>query len=117
MLLSLEYSMDNFRYPATYLGAYVEDQLVGVNSGHRCSDGTYRSRGLYVSPDHRNMGIGKKLLLSTIEQARKENCFLIWSYPRKSSWKVYESVGFELISDWEEGEIEENAYCKLEIER
>jgi len=115
MLLSLEYTLENFNFPATYLGAFVDDQLVGVNSGHRCSDHTYRSRGLYVFPEYRNMKIGKKLLLATIEQAKQEQCYLIWSYPRRSSWKVYESVGFELISEWEPGEIEENAYCKLEI--
>ena len=57
-----EYDMGNFLLPAWYLGYYVNDKLIGVNSGHMCVDGSTRSRGLWVNPAFRGKGIGKQLL-------------------------------------------------------
>jgi len=43
-----EYNMDIFNYPVTFIGAFTEDKLIGVNSGHKTSELHYRSRGLWV---------------------------------------------------------------------
>ena len=85
--------------PPTFFGVFEATNLVGVNSGHGTIDG-YRSRGLYVHPLYRGLGIGKKLLLATIDQAREEGKSYVWSMPRRSSIDVYESVGFVKVSDW-----------------
>jgi GNAT superfamily N-acetyltransferase len=109
----------------TYLGGYQENQLVsptffafmqdgkivGVNSGHPCADGSYRSRGLWVNPSYRGRGIAKQLLFATIRQG--EGSKFCWSFPRKDSWKTYESVGFQLTSEWAENVNNVNAYCVL----
>ncbi len=108
--------IDNMRTTPTFFGYIDNNKIVGVNSGHKCSDNSYRSRGIFVFLEHRNKGISSKLLLATIEQARKENSEFIWSYPRKTSWYAYKKVGFQLSSEWVTSETSENnAYCYLKI--
>ena len=100
------------KYKPTFWGKYIDNMLVGVNSGHRTADRMYRSRGLWVHPDYRGQGIGIELLAKTLDQARKEGCWACWSFPRKSSWKTYKSAGFERTSKWTmDGEYGPNCYC------
>lgn len=115
MLFKEKYDMQNYKYPASFFAYYINDNIIGVNSGHRTFDDGYRSRGLYVMPEYRKKGIAKKLLLHTIEQGKIEGAQFIWSYPRQPSWKSYESAGFELASDWRDDETGVNAYCILRI--
>lgn len=104
--------MYNMYTTPTYFGYIIDNVIVGVNSGHKCSDDSYRSRGLWVNPDYRKKGIGTALLLETIEQAIKENSDFVWSFPRYSSWNTYKKAGFKLSSDWMSSETSErNAYC------
>lgn len=108
------YNLDIYGiYEPTFFGIYDNEELVGVNSGHRTDYNAYRSRGLYVNPSFRGLGIGKRLLLATCNKAREEQCNFAWSMPRKGSEFAYTSVGFELTSDWfNEGvEFGPNAYC------
>lgn len=109
------YDMNNMKTNSTFFAYIIDDKIVGVNSGHLCGDSSYRSRGLYVFPTSRNLGIGKKLLLETIAQAKRENAKFVWSYPKQSSWKTYSSAGFTLMSDWHQSELDINAYCKLDL--
>jgi GNAT superfamily N-acetyltransferase len=107
------YDMANMVSTPTFYGYIIDDTIVGVNSGHSCpNQNNYRSRGLWVYPNHRGQGIGQKLLTATIEQGQREGYTEIWSYPRRSSWHTYRAVGFELASAWEVSETSEaNAYC------
>lgn len=108
------YNIENMNYEPTFFGYFIGRNIIGVNSGHTCKDNSYRSRGLWVNKEYRNKGIGKLLLLETITQAKLEKCSTIWSYPRKTSWPTYKSVGFELTSKWHKSETSEaNAYCIL----
>lgn len=110
------YTMDNMMTIPTFFGYFIEDKLVGVNSGHKCSDNSYRSRGVYVFPEFRKREIGTKLLIATIDQGRSEGCSFVWSYPRRSSWNTYQSAGFRLAGDWEKSETSEaNAYCRIDL--
>ncbi len=111
-----EYDMGNFLLPSWYYGYMVDNNLIGVNSGHMCTDGSARSRGLWVCPKHRKKGYGKQLLAATIADAKIQNANSVWSYSRKTSWPTYESAGFVLTSDWEQSETSEaNAYCFLAL--
>lgn len=111
------YSMQNMTFQPTFLAYMIDGNIAGVNSGHRCSDDSYRSRGLFTFDQYRNRGVGKSLLEATIEQAKKEDTFLVWSYPRQTSWNVYERAGFSLTSDWHETETGINAYCIFNINK
>ena len=109
------YDLKNMNYIPVFL-AYIQDNIIlGVNSGHKCQDNGYRSRGLYVQPEYRGKGIGTILLQETIKIGSLEGCDYVWSYPRKTSWKTYERAGFLLSSDWEVSELGLNAYVRKDV--
>jgi len=94
----------------TFFGLYADLQLVGVNSGHPTGE-SYRSRGLYVFNQFRGYNYGTILLSETVEFARNNGYTFIWSIPRQTSFKSYETAGFVRTSDWFETETsEKNAY-------
>ena len=59
--------MNIFNYPATFWGAYLDNKLVGVNSGHKTTDEQYRSRGIWVDPEYRKRGVAQMLFLLTAQ--------------------------------------------------
>tara|TARA_R110002072_G_scaffold301209_1_gene480511 strand:- start:146 stop:688 length:543 start_codon:yes stop_codon:yes gene_type:complete len=88
------YDLENQKFTPTFWGAFDNEKLIGVNSGHMTLDRMYRSRGLYVNKDYRGRGIGQKLLMKTTSQGYHENAIAIWSYPKHDSWSTYGYVGF-----------------------
>ena len=108
------YDMGNFLLPVWCYGYYLNEELIGVNSGHLCTDGLLRIRGFWVEEEHRRRGIGKKLLLKTIEAGRINKATGVWAFPRKTSWPIFESIGFKQTSDWLKSETNDaNTYCHL----
>ncbi len=81
----------------TFLGAFWDDQLVGVNSLHSVGEHQMRSRGLYVLPEFRSKGIATKLLKETI--ARNPLDKILWSYPKDKALPTYVRAGFRVITD------------------
>ena len=63
------YDLKNMEFTPTFWGAFHNDKLVGVNSGHMTLGRLYRSRGLVVLPEYRKKQIAQKLLMKTIAQA------------------------------------------------
>lgn len=112
MLFTNTYDLINLNFKPTFLGYKINNTIVGVNSGHMCKGNNYRSRGLYVFPRFRNIGIGTELLLNTIERGLEEGADFVWSYPKKEGWSTYESAGFKLASKWHNSETGINAYCR-----
>lgn len=110
-VLSKEYDGESMRTIPTFFAYMVDGKIAGVNSGHLCKGNSYRSRGLYVFPKFRGQNIGVDLLANTIQQGQTEGAYFVWSYPKQSSWKTYLRAGFALASDWEESEMDTNAYC------
>lgn len=108
---NLEYSKPVF------LGLYLDNDLVGVNSGHIVNRFEYRSRGLWVSNQYRRQGIGATLLNETIKYARQRGCKYIWSFPREQSLSVYTKVGFVKVSEWINQNVEfgPNCYVRLDL--
>ena len=109
------YDIQNMVSTPTFFAYKSDNKIVGVNSGHLCHDNSYRSRGLFVFPEYRKQGIGKILLVATIDKGINEGANYIWSYPKQSSWPTYEASGFTLASVWETSELDVNAYCKYSI--
>jgi len=94
-----EYDLQNQNFTPTFWGAFDDDIIVGVNSGHMTLHNLYRSRGLYVKEKYRGKGIGQKLLLKTISQGYFENAIGVWSYPNRKSWMTYHNAGFILTGE------------------
>jgi GNAT superfamily N-acetyltransferase len=88
-----------FQFTATFWGAFHNQVLVGVNSGHLTNPDQYRSRGLWVDPVHRGQGIAKQLLTQTEYQAIHEGARMIWSMPRISALAAYTGVGYVTVGD------------------
>jgi GNAT superfamily N-acetyltransferase len=100
-----------WKYKPTFWVARSEGKLIGVNSGFKTNDDIYRSRGLYVSPEHRGVGVSKMLLKLTINSAKQGGCRIIWTMPRKSALPAYESVGFRKIGGWIDEGVEFGPNC------
>jgi len=96
-----------------YFGFYESNKLIGVNSCHFSEPGKFRSRGLYVLEQHRNKGIGNKLLRHTIKYAF-EHVNFIWSFPKHSALSVYEKAGFIKTSDFRKADFGVNCYVSME---
>ena len=84
----------------TFFGAFIGGECVGVNSGHATNEEEYRSRGMYVMPDHRHKGISQCLLKTVEIQAKIEKKITLWSMPRESSLPAYKKFGFDVVSDF-----------------
>ena len=97
------------------LVAEAEGRVVGFALGaHTYS--TFRARpsvwleDLFVEPEQRGTGIGKRLLLEVIEMARKEGAgrvdwaVLDWNEP---SIRFYEAMGAQIMRDWQ--------ICRIEL--
>ena len=83
-----------------FWGVFMDNMLVGVNSGHRSSEVEYRSRGIWVDPSYRKTGVAQMLFEMTQHQARIEQCEMIWSIPRKTALKAYTKFGFQTVGDY-----------------
>jgi GNAT superfamily N-acetyltransferase len=83
----------------SFFGVFEGGNLVAVNSGHATWK-MYRSRGLYVHPLYRGLGLSRLLLGATIEQARLEKKRYVWSIPRQQALPAYEAAGFRQSTDW-----------------
>ena len=101
-----------WEYKPTFWAVRENEKIIGVNSGCKTNDNTYRSRGLYIFPEKRGQGISRMLLKLTIETAKKEECEVIWTIPRKTALPAYESVGFNKIGGWiDKGKFEYGPNC------
>ena len=84
----------------TFLCAYKEDVLVGcstlqVDEREGCK---FRIRGMAVSAEHRNKGVGT-LIVKGLQDYAKERGSGIWCNARIRAIPVYERCGFVVISD------------------
>jgi N-acetylglutamate synthase-like GNAT family acetyltransferase len=98
--------------PARFLAGYIDDKIVAVNSIHLAERYMARSRGLWVDENYRGQGLGIKILNASSDLARKLGAQAIWSFPRQSSFKTYQAVGFIQTSLWlDDGEFGPNCYA------
>ena len=112
MMFMGDYTSSFAKLPQIFLGGYKDDKLVAVNSLHLAEKYMARSRGLWVDPDFRGNGYGTKILIETSVYAKTLGADAIWSFPRQSSIKTYESAGYIQISSWlDDGEFGPNCYA------
>jgi len=63
------YDMGIFSNPVYFWGIYDGGDLIAVNSGHLSSPLEFRSRGLWVHPNYRSLGLSQQLLLAAKQTA------------------------------------------------
>jgi GNAT superfamily N-acetyltransferase len=117
MTIDRDYDMSFAESEPVFLAGYEGERIIAVNSCHlagynACGDLMARSRGLWVDEEFRGLGYGFKILDRTCDMAAGLGAELIWSYPRQSSFRTYEKVGFVQLSEWlENGENGPNCYA------
>lgn len=86
--------------PPIFLGAFVDDKLVGVNSVYRSApSGFMRTRGLFVRHEKRGTGIGTALIQESEKYARLAACSILWGYPRFGGIHLWYRQGFRTVGD------------------
>jgi putative acetyltransferase len=80
--------------------AYLNDQAVGCVALIPIGGGVYELSKMAVSPEFRGLGIGRKLLLHTVAQARRigaKSLFLGSNARLEDAVHLYESIGFRHV--------------------
>lgn len=77
----------------TYIAYFVDDDIVGVESGYKTNIDYYRIRGLWVDKSYRNKKIATELV-KWFENKSKEK--YIWTIPRQTSLEFYLKLGFKI---------------------
>lgn len=116
MTLDRQYNIAIYEKYKPYFCAVVEnDRILGVNSCHQTDVNEFRSRGIYVFPEHRNKGVTSLLFDFVKQKAKEANCKVIWSLPRMSALPAYKRAGFEVCSEVINKGVEfgPNVYVKL----
>jgi ribosomal protein S18 acetylase RimI-like enzyme len=54
-------------------------------------------RGMATHPEHRGKGLGKKLVIHTLEYYRNNGESVIWCNAREVAVKFYEKLGFRIV--------------------
>jgi GNAT superfamily N-acetyltransferase len=90
------------KYKPIFFKAVYNGQIAGVISGHKSSTDHYRLRGLYIFPEFRGKRISQKLIQKIIDQARSENCTMVWAAPRIASLPHFLKIGFHQSSEFTE---------------
>lgn len=86
------------RTPSKYLHLYEESDLVATSRAAFTEDWAGISR-VRVRPDKQNQGLGKKIMLATLNEIRSnglENVFLQVESENVNALKIYHSLGFSL---------------------
>ena len=84
---------------ARYFGAFDGKTLIGVISAHPTSALHYRTRGVYVRPEHKQHGIGQRLVLTAFDAAVANGQAINWMLPRVSNIKFFQKCGFQILPD------------------
>ncbi len=88
-----------------HLGYFEGEELICVASFHKQSyvkfEGeAYQLRGMATATDFQSKGIGNKLVNFAIVYLRGQKINYLWCNAREKAFKFYQSLGFELVSDF-----------------
>ena len=105
------------KYKPYFCAIYVDDVIAGVNSCHQTGDNEFRSRGIYVFPEFRHLGLSQRLFQFVEDKAFENKCSILWSLPRLSALSAYKKFGFKECSEVINTGVEfgPNVYVRLEL--
>lgn len=96
-----------------YVACFIDDDIVGVESGYKTNIDYYRIRGLWVDKAHRRKGIATELVRH-FECLSKER--YIWSIPRETALDFYLNYGFKVTGIPEISTTDQNYFVVKERE-
>lgn len=82
-------------YKPCFYAAFENNQIVGVNSGHKSSPSHYRVRGLYIVEGYRKQGIASQLMEKVAERAKIEAAHFLWCTPRVRGIPFFKKLGYQ----------------------
>jgi hypothetical protein len=88
-----------------HLGYFEGDELVCVASFHKqphekFEGEAYQLRGMATAANYQGKGIGNRLVNFAIVYLRGKKINYLWCNAREKAFKFYQSLGFELVSDF-----------------
>lgn len=90
---------------AAHLGAFVEDDLVGIISvypqSHPQVDASkaWRIRGMATLPSVRGLGLGMSLLQAAEAHVAQQQGAVLWANARLSAMGFYERAGYQKLGE------------------
>jgi len=87
-----------------HLGAFHENQLIGIASFHPVprqgySNNGFQLRGMGVLADYQKKGIGDQILQKGLDILHAQQVEYCWCNARKIAFPFYEKMGFSFISE------------------
>ncbi len=98
--------------------AEEESKTVGCVALRKIDDKTCEMKRLYVKPEYRGHGLGRKLTLSIIDKAREkgyEKMKLDTLTTLKEANDLYRSLGFEECEPYRYNPLEDALYMELDL--
>lgn len=86
--------------PVTFIGYFIGEKIIGVQSGYKTSSEYFRIRGMWVDEEYRNKGIASSIVSAIEDIALSKNCKIVWTVPRKQAIGFWKKLGYEQITDF-----------------
>jgi len=88
-----------------HFGAFQNEKLLGIASLFRAEMpempklSAFQLRGMAVSPEARDAGLGRALTLACIEFGKNNRAELLWCNARTSALAFYRKLGFQIVGE------------------
>lgn len=99
--LNLMLSDEDLRYDHLFMhmGAYYDNQLIGLCLYREVACGVVQIKQVCVHPRLQGHRIGKELMMKVEERIKKEGYTSIMLHARKNAWSFYEKLDYEFYGD------------------
>lgn len=84
-----------------FASSYINDTLVGSLRA-KFINGSYVIRDVYVLPEYRGLGIGKKLMIEIMDHLKNKQIILYVDPKNEVAINLYKKLGFKLIKEKDE---------------
>ena len=99
-----EYNPDVYSFTPSFVCVRHGSDIVAVNSGHLTTPEYYRTRGIWVHPDHRSQGLAQLTYDHLLKIAQSESAIMMWCIPRSTSLQMHVRWGFSEVGEPRETE-------------
>ena len=112
---NLEIDMNIMQNNPLYVVCKENGKIAGVGSGHPTGNGSYRIRGIFVSPNFRNRGIASALLQLQIQNAKRLKMKFVWLLSRNGNDELYITNGFHITTRTDKYEFGPHSVMRIDV--